>query len=122
VVAAGAPPPGPWGFAVQLYSLRSARLLGATVTCEISADLAAWSARELGAGFVLINPLHAAASRLPPVSASPYLPMSRPLGVAALPCASRTSRNTGIWVIPNGSGLLSFPNRFARPSQNRRAD
>src|SRR6201996_8194990 len=40
------------------------------------ADLAAWSARELGAGFVLINPLHAA-EPLPPVSASPYLPMSR---------------------------------------------
>src|SRR5262249_10931138 len=40
------------------------------------ADLAAWSARELGAGFVLINPLHAA-EPAPPVSPSPYLPMSR---------------------------------------------
>ncbi|MGH3209751.1 MAG: 4-alpha-glucanotransferase, partial [Trebonia sp.] len=34
------------------------------------------SARDLGAGFVLINPLHAA-EPLPPVSPSPYLPMSR---------------------------------------------
>ena len=40
------------------------------------ADLATWSGRELGAAFVLINPLHAA-EPLPPVSASPYLPMSR---------------------------------------------
>ena len=40
------------------------------------ADLAAWSASDLGADFVLINPLHAA-EPLPPVSPSPYLPMSR---------------------------------------------
>jgi 4-alpha-glucanotransferase len=40
------------------------------------ADLATWSAGQLGAGFVLINPLHAA-EPLPPVSPSPYLPMSR---------------------------------------------
>ena len=40
------------------------------------ADLAAWSARDLGAGFILVNPLHAA-EPLPPVSPSPYLPMTR---------------------------------------------
>src|SRR5262249_21001906 len=40
------------------------------------ADLAAWSGRELGAGFILVNPLHAA-EPLPPVSPSPYLPMTR---------------------------------------------
>jgi 4-alpha-glucanotransferase len=40
------------------------------------ADLASWSARDLGADFVLVNPLHAA-EPLPPVSPSPYLPMSR---------------------------------------------
>jgi 4-alpha-glucanotransferase len=40
------------------------------------ADLATWSGRDLGAGFVQVNPLHAA-EPLPPVSASPYLPMSR---------------------------------------------
>jgi 4-alpha-glucanotransferase len=40
------------------------------------ADLAAWSGRELGADFVLVNPLHAA-EPLPPVSPSPYLPMTR---------------------------------------------
>jgi 4-alpha-glucanotransferase len=64
-----------WGFAVQLYSLRSRGSWGHGDLRDL-ADLAAWSARDLGAGFVLINPLHAA-EPLPPVSASPYLPMSR---------------------------------------------
>jgi 4-alpha-glucanotransferase len=64
-----------WGFAVQLYSLRSRDSWGHGDLHDL-AELAAWSARDLGAGFVLINPLHAA-EPLPPVSPSPYLPMSR---------------------------------------------
>ena len=72
---APAPPGRSWGFAMQLYSLRSRRSWGHGDLHDL-ADLAAWSARELGAGFVLINPLHAA-EPLPPVSPSPYLPMSR---------------------------------------------
>jgi len=64
-----------WGFTVQLYSLRSRQSWGHGDLRDL-AELAAWSARELGAGFVLINPLHAA-EPLPPVSPSPYLPMSR---------------------------------------------
>jgi 4-alpha-glucanotransferase len=64
-----------WGFAVQLYSLRSRDSWGHGDLRDL-AELATWSARDLGAGFVLINPLHAA-EPLPPVSASPYLPMSR---------------------------------------------
>ena len=79
------PPPAPmavappgrraWGFAVQLYSLRSRQSWGHGDLADL-ADLATWSASDLGAGFVLVNPLHAA-EPLPPVSASPYLPMSR---------------------------------------------
>ncbi len=64
-----------WGFTVQLYSLRSRRSWGHGDLRDL-ADLASWSARDLGAGFVLINPLHAA-EPLPPVSPSPYLPMTR---------------------------------------------
>ena len=64
-----------WGFTVQLYSVRSRGSWGHGDLRDL-ADLAAWSARELGAGFVLINPLHAA-EPLPPVSNSPYLPMTR---------------------------------------------
>src|SRR5258708_5655229 len=72
---APAPAARSWGFAVQLYSLRSRGSWGHGDLRDL-ADLAAWSARELGAGFVLINPLHAPEPP-PPVSASPYLPMSR---------------------------------------------
>jgi 4-alpha-glucanotransferase len=64
-----------WGFTVQLYSLRSAASWGHGDLRDLS-ELAAWSARDLGAGFVLVNPLHAA-EPLPPVSPSPYLPMTR---------------------------------------------
>jgi 4-alpha-glucanotransferase len=64
-----------WGFTVQLYSVRSRRSWGHGDLRDL-ADLARWSARDLGAGFVLINPLHAA-EPLPPVSPSPYLPMTR---------------------------------------------
>jgi len=64
-----------WGFTVQLYSLRSRNSWGHGDLRD-AADLAAWSARELGASFVLVNPLHAA-EPAGPVSPSPYLPMSR---------------------------------------------
>jgi 4-alpha-glucanotransferase len=60
---------------VQLYSLRSRASWGHGDLRDL-ADLAAWSGRGLGAGFVLVNPLHAA-EPVPPVSPSPYLPMSR---------------------------------------------
>jgi 4-alpha-glucanotransferase len=64
-----------WGFTVQLYSVRSRSSWGHGDLRDL-ADLASWSARDLGAGFVLINPLHAAEPR-PPISPSPYLPMTR---------------------------------------------
>jgi len=73
--AAVVPSARSWGFTVQLYSLRSRESWGHGDLRDL-ADFAAWSARELGAGFVLINPLHAA-EPVPPVSTSPYLPMSR---------------------------------------------
>ncbi len=64
-----------WGFTVQLYSVRSRASWGHGDLHDL-ADLATWSGRELGADFVLVNPLHAA-EPLPPVSPSPYLPMTR---------------------------------------------
>jgi 4-alpha-glucanotransferase len=72
-----APFPGrrSWGFAVQLYSIRSRASWGHGDLYDL-ADLAVWSGGELGADFVLVNPLHAA-EPLAPVSPSPYLPMSR---------------------------------------------
>ncbi len=71
-----APPSGrSWGFMVQLYSLLSRRSWGMGDLGDL-ADLAEWSARRHAAGFVLVNPLHAA-SPVAPVEPSPYLPVSR---------------------------------------------
>ncbi|HEX3490940.1 MAG TPA: 4-alpha-glucanotransferase [Streptosporangiaceae bacterium] len=64
-----------WGFTVQLYSVRSKASWGHGDLRDL-AELATWSARQLGAGFVLVNPLHAA-EPVPPISPSPYLPMTR---------------------------------------------
>jgi len=64
-----------WGFAVQLYSLRSDRSWGLGDLADL-AELASWSARRHGAGFVLVNPLHAA-EPVAPMEASPYLPTTR---------------------------------------------
>jgi 4-alpha-glucanotransferase len=64
-----------WGFTVQLYSVRSRQSWGHGDLHDL-ADLTAWSARELGADFALVNPLHAAEPAVP-VSPSPYLPVTR---------------------------------------------
>ena len=67
-----------WGLATQLYSVRSQRSWGIGDLTDLT-DLAVWSATEHGAGFVLVNPLHAAES-MPPMEPSPYLPTSRRFG------------------------------------------
>ena len=89
-----------WGLMAQLYSVRSSRSWGIGDFADL-ADLAAISGAQYGAGFVLVNPLHAS-EPAPPVEPSPYLPSSRrffhPLYIrvedileyAYLPAASRT--------------------------------
>jgi 4-alpha-glucanotransferase len=67
--------PRQWGFMTQVYAMRSHESWGLGDLHDLK-TLAAWSGRELGAGFVLINPLHAA-SPVPPMSPSPYLPVTR---------------------------------------------
>jgi 4-alpha-glucanotransferase len=64
-----------WGFMTQLYSVRSRASWGQGDLADL-AELARWSADELGAGFVLVNPLHAPAPA-PPIEPSPYLPVTR---------------------------------------------
>lgn len=64
-----------WGFMTQLYSVRSRESWGVGDLADLS-ELAAWSGAELGADFLLVNPLHAAepVGRMEP---SPYLPTTR---------------------------------------------
>ena len=63
-----------WGLATQLYSVRSRKSWGVGDLADLT-DLAAWTAAQ-GGGFVLVNPMHAAAPVLP-LEPSPYLPTSR---------------------------------------------
>lgn len=75
---APAPPPRSHGFLVQLYSLLSRHSWGMGDLGDL-AELAAWAGRVVGAGFVQVNPLHAAVPRAPGGAGdpSPYRPSSR---------------------------------------------
>lgn len=64
-----------WGLATQLYSVRSEGSWGIGDLTDLT-DLAVWSASEYGAGYVLVNPMHAAEPQVP-MEPSPYLPTSR---------------------------------------------
>ncbi len=64
-----------WGLMAQIYSVRSRASWGTGDLRDLS-ELADWSARDLGADFTLINPVHAT-EPVTPVEPSPYLPVSR---------------------------------------------
>ena len=87
-----------WGLATQLYSVRSRQSWGVGDLTDL-VDLAVWSASAHGAGYVLVNPLHAAGPTAP-MEPSPYLPTSRRfvnplyLRVEAIPeCAQLSKRS-----------------------------
>lgn len=64
-----------YGLLVQLYSLLSGRSWGMGDLGDLG-ELTAWAGRALGAGFVQVNPLHAAVPGAP-TDPSPYRPSSR---------------------------------------------
>src|SRR5262245_4634630 len=64
-----------WGWAVQLYAVRSRESWGIGDLADLR-RLAEWSAGALGAGAVVLNPLHAVLP-LVPQEPSPYFPSSR---------------------------------------------
>ncbi|MFF1403749.1 4-alpha-glucanotransferase [Streptomyces sp. NPDC058294] len=70
-----APPGRSHGLLVQLYSLLSRRSWGMGDLTDL-AELAGWAGRTTGAGFVQVNPLHAAVPGAP-TDPSPYRPSSR---------------------------------------------
>jgi 4-alpha-glucanotransferase len=87
-------PPSPmWGWAAQLYATRSARSWGIGDLGDLE-RLVRWS-ESLGAGLVVVNPLHAG-SPIGPQQASPYYPSSRafasPLYLAVDELAGATGR------------------------------
>jgi 4-alpha-glucanotransferase len=69
------PPGRAWGWAVQVYAARSRRSWGIGDLDDVR-RLAVWSTTDLGAGLLLLSPLHAALPGLPQ-TASPYFPSSR---------------------------------------------
>ncbi|MEU9453867.1 4-alpha-glucanotransferase [Streptomyces sp. NPDC048277] len=77
VAPARLPAPGArsYGLLVQLYSLLSRRSWGMGDLGDLAA-LADWAGRTAGAGFVQVNPLHAAVPGAP-TDPSPYRPSSR---------------------------------------------
>src|SRR3954454_2331877 len=64
-----------WGWAVQLYAARSRNSWGIGDFADLE-TLARWSAQDLGAGMMLLNPLSASSPILPQQD-SPYFPTSR---------------------------------------------
>jgi len=63
-----------WGLMAQLYATRSRESWGLGDLHDL-ATLAGWAGQQ-GAGFVLVNPMHAAEVS-PPLAPSPYLPATR---------------------------------------------
>lgn len=63
-----------WGLMAQLYATRSRASWGLGDLHDLAA-LAGWAGQQ-GAGFVLVNPMHAAEVS-PPMAPSPYLPATR---------------------------------------------
>jgi len=64
-----------WGLMSQIYAARSETSWGMGDLGDLT-ETASWAGEELGADFVLVNPLHAA-QPVPPMEASPYLPATR---------------------------------------------
>ena len=64
-----------WGFALQLYSLPSDRNWGCGDFTDLG-RIVEWAGKELGAGVIGLNPLHALRNTVP-YHISPYAPYSR---------------------------------------------
>lgn len=69
------PPERTWGVSLNLYSLRSGTNWGVGDLADLK-EVLGWVGRDLGGGFVGINPLHAIPNAMP-AGISPYLPLSR---------------------------------------------
>ncbi len=106
-----------WGLMEQVYQVRSERSWGIGDTSDL-ADLAAWAGEDLGADFVLVNPLHAA-EPVPPMEPSPYLPTTRRfanpvyLDVEAVPEVARLAAGPRARVEEHASRARALDDRDA---------
>ncbi|BFO21576.1 hypothetical protein SHKM778_79640 [Streptomyces sp. KM77-8] len=110
-----APPGRSYGLLVQLYSLLSRRSWGMGDLADLG-ELAGWAGRALGAGFIQVNPLHAAVPG-PPADPSPTGP---PHAASPTPyiCGSRTSPSSRTSRAAR-TGCGSGPDGCARPCWSR---
>lgn len=99
-----------YGLLVQLYSLLSAKSWGMGDLGDL-ADLAAWAGRTAGAGFVQVNPLHAAVPRGEGPSDPPRTARRRAASPTRCTCASRTSPSTPICPTPTATVCASCSRR-----------
>jgi 4-alpha-glucanotransferase len=90
-----------WGWGVQLYSLHSASSWGIGDLGDL-ARLGRW-ARGMGAGLLLLNPLHAAA----PGQSSPYYPSSRCFRNPLYIDVETVARSFGIELEPGDARALT---------------
>jgi 4-alpha-glucanotransferase len=106
------PPGRSYGLLVQLYSLLSRRSWGMGDLGDLG-ELTAWAGRALGAGFIQVNPLHAAVPGAP-TDPSPYRPSSRRfpdpvhLRIEDVPEYAHAVHG------PGGERLRALPERAAR--------
>src|SRR3569833_801011 len=105
-----------WGWAVQLYAVRSSGSWGIGDLADLRAIRQ--MAQAQGAGFVLINPLHAVGP-IPEQEASPYLPATRRflnpiyLRVGEVPGADAVEVADGADL--NGAEWHAWPEELRRP-------
>jgi 4-alpha-glucanotransferase len=102
-----------FGFAVQLYAARSHASWGIGDLADL-AEIGRW-ARGLGAGALLVNPLHAALP-VPPVEPSPYSPASR---LFLNPLYLRPEADTGGPGLDDLAGAARALNRERRIERDR---
>lgn len=107
------PPRRQWGLMAQLYQVRSKQSWGMGDLGDLAA-LSRWAGTDLGADFVLINPLHASQPTAP-LEPSPYLPTTRRfasplyLAITELPefAAADLALQTEILALAERAGVLN---------------